>query len=94
MNELIEKVENLKNSLDETKEVQEIKNFNEKIMQDKELLADIKKYNETQDEKLKEKIINNKLFREYKKKETDLNLIILKINNHLKEITNKGKCGI
>ena len=92
MNELIDKVEQLKNTLDDTKEIQELKSVNEEIMKDKELLEDIKKYNETQDEKLKEKIINHKLFREYRHKETECNILILEINSKLKELKDKGKC--
>ena len=92
MNDLMEKVDNLITSIDETKQVQDIKSINEKIMEDKELLDLIKKYQETQDEKLKEKIINNKLFSDYKEKETELNILILDINSKLKNINDKGKC--
>ena len=91
MNELIDKVENLKKTLDNTKEVKEITELNNEIMKDKELLKLIEEYQRTQDEKLKEKIIHNPLFKEYKKKETDLNLLILSINQQLKEITGKGR---
>ena len=92
MNELIEKVDNLKESLNSTKQVKEIEELSEKIMKEKDLLKDIEDYNRTQDDIIKERILNNKLFREYKKKETDLNILILEINQKLKEITNKGKC--
>ncbi len=92
MNDLMEKVDNLITSIDETKQVQDIKSINEKIMEDKELLDLIKRYQETQDEKLKEKIINNKLFSDYKEKETELNILILDINSKLKNINDKGKC--
>ena len=94
MNELIEKVENLKEVLDNTKEVKEINEINELIMQDEELLKLIKKYQETEDPKLKEKIINNDLFMQYKHSETELNLLIMKINSELKKINDKGKCGL
>ena len=89
MEELIEKVNNLIKSMDETKEIQELKEMNQKIMEDKSLLKDISTYNETQDEKIKERIIKNPLFREYKHKETECNLLIMKINQELKEITGK-----
>ena len=79
-------MEKVKNALDNTTEVKEIKELNKVIMEDKELLEDIKKYNETQDEKIKERICNHKLFRNYKEKETDLNLLILRMNQKLKEI--------
>ena len=86
MNELLEKIENVKTSLDQTQEVKEIKEWNQKVMEEKELLEDIKKYQETQDEKLKEKICSHQIFRDYKKKETNLNLLIMSINHKLKEI--------
>ena len=92
MNELIGKVDNLINVIDNTEQVKDIKNLNEEIMKDEELLSLIKRYQETHDEKLKEQIINNELFSRYKEKETDLNILILEINSKLKEINNKGKC--
>ena len=92
MNELIEKVENLKLVLDESKEVKDIKKINKEIMKDKKLLSLIEKYNTTFDEKIKEEIINHPLFRDYKEKETDLNILILSINKKLKELNSKGKC--
>lgn len=92
MEELIEKVEKLKSNLDNLDEVEKIKELNKKIMEDEELLNNIKLYNETKDERIKEKIINNKLFREYKHNENEINFIVLEINKKLKEITSKGKC--
>lgn len=92
MNDLIDKVENLKEALNETQQVKEINDINKLIMNDKELLELIKKYKETQDEDIKTKIINNKLFKDYKDKETELNILILEINSKLKTISNKGKC--
>ena len=92
MNELIDKVNNLKEALDENEEIIRIKGINEKIMEDKELLKDIEEYNRTNNEELKNKIINNSLFREYKHSEAECNFIILEINKRLKEISNKGKC--
>ena len=92
MEELIEKVNELKEELNNTKEVKELKEINNSIMKDQELLNDIKKYNETQDENIKERIINHKLFREYKHKENELNFIILEINSKLKEISSSRSC--
>ena len=92
MNELIDKVDNLKKALDEEKEIIKLKEINELIMKDKELLKDIEEYNLKHDEQIKNRIINNKLFREYKHSEAECNYIILEINKRLKEINNKGKC--
>lgn len=94
MNELMELVDNLKKSLDKTKEVQEIKEYNKKISLDKDLLDKIKKYRETQDESLKKEILSNKLFQEYKEKEIDFNVLILKINKELKRISTKKGCSL
>ena len=40
------------------------------------------------------KIISNEEFMEYKHHETELNLLILEINQELKKITKKDKCGL
>ncbi len=92
MEELIEKVNELKEELNNTKEIKELKEINNSIMKDQELLNNIKKYNETQDNNIKERIINHKLFREYKHKENELNFIILEINKKLKEINSSRSC--
>ena len=94
MNELMELVDNFKKSLDKTKEVQEIKKYNKIISKDKELLSKIKKYNDTKDESLKKEILSNKLFNEYKEKEIDFNVLILKINKELKRISSKKGCSL
>ena len=94
MNDLMEKVDNLITSIDSTKQVEEIKKINEEIMKDEDLLEIISKYNVTQDEELKKKIISNKLFNDYKEKETELNVLILELNSKLKEISDKGKCSL
>lgn len=94
MNELIEKVENLKQSISELDKIKEIKELNKEIIKDKELLKLVEEYNLTQDEKLKKEIINNELFKKYKVLETDINVIILEINSKLKQINNKDKCGV
>lgn len=94
MEDLIEKVDNLIDAIDNTKQVKEIKTVNEEIMKDKKLLDLIKKYNETYDDKIKKQILENKLFSDYKDKETELNILILGINSKLKKISSKGKCNI
>lgn len=94
MNGLIEKVDNLKQSISELDKIKEIKELNKEIIKDKELLKLIEEYNRTQDEKLKQEIINNELFKKYKVLETDINVLILEINSKLKQINDKGKCGV
>ena len=92
MNELIDKVNNLKKTIDNSPEIVKLKEINELIMKDKELLKDIEEYNRTQNEDIRNRIINHELFREYKHSESECNFIILEINKKLKEISNKGKC--
>ena len=93
MNELIEKVENLKKSISEIDKIKEIQELNKEIIKDKELLKLVEEYNRTQDENIKKEIVNNELFKKYKVLETDINVIILEINSKLKQICDKGKCG-
>ena len=93
MEELIEKIENVKTNLDKTEQVKKIKRLNKELSNNKELLNKIERYNMTQDEKLHQEIINNKFFREYKLSENEINYIILEINSRLKRITKKGTCS-
>ncbi len=92
MNELIELVDNLKKKLDDTSEVKDIKKYNNIISKDKELLEEVKNYNSTMNNSIKEKIINNNNFLLYKEKETNLNFLILDINSKLKKISIKKDC--
>lgn len=94
MEKLYEKLDNLKEVLNETETIIKLKKITEKVMQDKELLKQIEDYNYTKDERIKDKILNNQTFREYKHQEAELNLLILEINSKLKEITKKDKCGL
>lgn len=92
MNELMEKVDNLILSLEETEEVQKYKELQEKIMKEKELLDDLEKYQQNPDGELKKKILSHPLFRVYHHQETELNLLILKINQEFKKIGNTKVC--
>lgn len=94
MEKLIEKIENLKNELDKTPDIKKVKDLNEKIRKDKELLKLLEEYKNYPKEETKNKIQNNKLFKEYKESETDINILILQINKKLNEISNKGKCDL
>ena len=87
----MEKIDNLKSVIYNTEEVKNLKEKYEKVLQDKELLKEIEEYQVTQDEKLKKRIMENSAFKEYKVAETDFNLIILGINQKLKEISDERK---
>lgn len=93
MIELINKVSELKEELEKETSIKRVRELNKEIINDKELMNLIRKYHDTNDERIKKKIYSNKLIREYKEKETDINLIIMGINNSLKKISNRGKCG-
>lgn len=92
MEKLIEKIEELKECLDECDIVCDLKKLNEEIYNDKELVKLLNDYNYSHDDIIKEKIISNSLFQRYKEKETDLNILILRINKELKKINSKDKC--
>lgn len=94
MEKLIEQVEILKKSLDNTTEVKNIIILNKKIKDSKELQEKINNYKERLNNNLKEEIYNDSLYKEYKEAETNLNILILKINKELKKINSKGKCGL
>ncbi|CCY79937.1 unknown [Mycoplasma sp. CAG:877] len=94
MEKLIEQVEILKKSLDNTTEVKNIIILNKKIKDSKELQEKINEYKERLNNNLKEEIYNDSLYKEYKEAETNLNILILKINKELKKINSKGKCGL
>ena len=62
-----------------------------KVLDEQVEVKEIKRLNKS-DKSLLNEIESNKLFQEYKEKETDLNILILKINERLKEITKKESC--
>ena len=91
MEELIEKTKNLISNIDKLDQVKKIKSLNKKILNDHKLRKLIEKYDYCKDENLKRSIIDNKLFKEYKLNETDINLLIMDINSRFKKITG-NKC--
>ncbi len=93
MEELILKVNNLIDTIDNSDIVKDIKKYNDKVMKDEKLLKLLEKYQETKDEKTKEEIMSNKLFQEYKLKESDLNIMIMSINQKLKAISKERSCN-
>ncbi len=92
MEELIDKTNNLINEIDKISQVKRIKELNKEISEDKELSDLIHTYQINQDENLKRRILDNKLFKEYKVNETDINLLIMDINSRLKSINGKKGC--
>lgn len=94
MEKLYEQIDKLKACLNETTCVIEIKRLLKEIDEDKELIKMIEEYNKTEDERIRNKILNNQLFREYKHQEAELNLLILQINQRLRKIIKRDKCGL
>ena len=94
MEELYNKIDNLKNALDNDECIKNLKKLNKEVFQDEKLISLIEKYNYNKDERIQTEIINNELYRKYKQQETELNLLIWEINSRLKEIHKKDKCGL
>lgn len=92
MEELIEKTNNLIREIDKLSQVKRIKSLNKEISKDRELSDLIHTYQINHDENLKRRILDNKLFKEYKVNETDINLLIMDINSRLKSINGKKGC--
>ena len=92
MNELMNSVDNFLNELDSSSLVLNLKEVLDKVKKDKELVKLLEEYNTYPKENIKNEIIKNKTFQEFKIKETELNLFIMEINQKLKTISKKGKC--
>lgn len=92
MNELMNSVDNFLNELDSSSLVLNLKEVLNKVKKDKELVKLLEEYNTYPKEDIKNEIIKNKTFQEFKIKETELNLFIMEINQKLKTISKKGSC--
>lgn len=92
MEELIEKLENLKKSVYDTQEVQEYLQAKKTLFSDKLLIDKLEMYHENFDIKLKEEIIKSPSFLTYKEKETAVNLLILEINQEFRKIKGNYHC--
>lgn len=92
MNELMNSVDNFLDELDSSSLVLNLKEVLNKVKKDKELVKLLEEYNTYPKEDIKNEIIKNKTFQEFKIKETELNLFIMEINQKLKTISKKGKC--
>lgn len=94
MEEVMNKLDNLIIALDKLDSVKELKQMNQLIEKDGELKELLEEYSKTNKKEIKERIINNKNFQKYKDKETEINLLILKINQELKKISKNGECNL
>lgn len=92
MLELVEKIEQLKEELDQLAVFDELKSLQKQIDYNQELVSKIKKYNETMDQELRLDIYQYEEIKKYKRMENEINLIILEINQRLNLITDKRGC--
>lgn len=92
MYELMNKIDALKGSLDELEIFKKLEEKESEIYNNVELLEKIKKYNLSKDNNLRLDIYSYNEIQEYKKVENEVNLLILYINNRLKEISNERGC--
>ena len=76
MNELYELVNKLKLSLDNLDDIKNIKTINKELENNKDLLDKIKLFRKTNDLNIKKEILKENLFKEYKKSEGVINLLI------------------
>lgn len=91
MEELWNKIDNLEKALNDLDLVKDIKELTKEVNNNQELKKMIEDYQLKPTEDLKRKIIANDLFSRYKEKETDINILIMHINQKLKEINSEGK---
>lgn len=89
MEELIEKVEQLKNSLDATKEIKAIKRLQEELQKDDLLCQLLLEYQQNPIDQKRQEIYKQPLFQEYKTSENEVNLLIFEINATLSKIKDK-----
>lgn len=92
MEELIDKLEQLKLEISKSREVRLFLKKKEEIFEDKKLISLIEKYKNYPDDKLKKKILESSSFLDYKKSENEVNFIILRINQAFKKIRGNYDC--
>lgn len=92
MNEIYEKLEQIKQNLNNLEIFNKLEDAINKIRENDELIDKIKKYNETYDESLRLDIYKYNEIEEYKRIENEINILILQINQKLKKIKNSEGC--
>ena len=88
----MDQLDNLKDELDTSTMVMDIRSLLKRIEEDTELSSMLKDYQVRPNDELKNKILASDLFQEFKIKETELNLFIMEVNQRLGKITKKGGC--
>lgn len=92
MEELIEKLEQLKKEISSSDIVEELQKRKEEVMNDSSLVAKIEEYKKYPRESLKKEITSSPSFLAYKEMETEIDLLILQINQEFKKIRKSYDC--
>ena len=92
MEELIEKLEQLKEEISKDPFVVDYLKEKKKILNNKELISKIERYQQTKLDILKKEIESSPSFLAYKEKETNVNLLILGINQKFKQLNPSFNC--
>lgn len=92
MEELIEKLEQLKEEISRDLVVIDYLEEKKKVLNDKELTSKIERYQQTRSDTLKKEIESSPSFLVYKEKETNVNLLILGINQKFKQLNPNFDC--
>ncbi len=92
MEELIEKLEQLKKEISSLDIVEELQKRKDEVMNDSSLVEKIEEYKKHPKESLKKEIISSPSFLAYKEMETEIDLLILKLNQEFKKIRKKYDC--
>lgn len=93
MTELLNKIYDFEDSLNNSELFRKMNNSFKLVLENKELVEKIKEYNKNNNIKLREDIYKYEEIKNYKKYETDVNLIIMEINSKLKLISNDRSCA-
>ena len=93
MEELIEKLEQLKLAISKEKVVLDFLEAKNDALNDTLLMDDIKAYKRYPKESLKKEIIVSPSFLRYKEKENEVLFLILKINESFKVVNSSFGCG-
>ena len=98
--ELINKIDDLINIFDTSKELKKLKELKDKIYQNQELKQKLERFNKIKDNSysneyitLKKEILNISEIKEYKMIENELLLLTLSINQKLNTLTRKKGCN-
>ena len=92
MIELYQKLDELKTTLDSLPVFVELEQLIQQINHNQSLVNKIKTYHEHPTIELKNEINYHPLVMDYKRKENEVNFLILQINQKLNSIRDKGSC--